>query len=93
MAKYRRKEEIVEAVQWLGWDKGPHDLGIIQFDEDARLPYGFLPNNPREPHGMGSFVSPGDWIITYPSRDASLSLRVHCPAAQFDQYFEPVKIN
>ncbi len=57
MAKYRKKPIVVEAVQWHGFNKGPHNLGIQP--HRAGDGTGWL-------HTLegGHIVTPGDWIIT-----------------------------
>jgi len=60
---YARRTTLVAAVQWHGWDHGPHDLGI------ARIPvhtpqdreYGWLFHGTAQPGGMA--VAPGDWLV------------------------------
>ncbi len=59
MAKYRKKPVVIEATQWHGFEKGPHDLSIV-------------PRSPRQEDDIGwietleggHHVTPGDWIIT-----------------------------
>ncbi len=59
MAKWRKKPVVIDATQWMGFEKGPHDLSI----------------EPHSPSGEGiigqidtlegvHIVTPGDWIIT-----------------------------
>ena len=56
--KFRKKPVVIEAAQWNGFEKGPHDLGIE-------------PLNPWKGITMGKIstlegsheVTPGDWII------------------------------
>lgn len=55
MAKYRKKPVVIEAVQWLGWDKGPHDLGVEEIqckfcpiaDEDGNCTNDYVSCGPR----------------------------------------------
>jgi len=54
--KFRKRPIVVDAVQWLGPEKGPHDLGIITFSSSGR---GWI----KTLEG-GHEVTPGDWIIT-----------------------------
>jgi len=55
--RYRKRPIIVEAVQWLGFEKGPHDLSIVPIEEPPG--HGWL-----ETLEGGHEVTPGDWIIT-----------------------------
>lgn len=70
MAKYRKKPVVIEATQWLGWDKGPHDLGVEEEPNTARQATGWITTLEG-----GHVVTPGDWIITgikgekYPVKD------------------------
>lgn len=66
--KYRKKEVVVEAVQWLGFEEGPHDLGVVMPPGEAEeawiaviggLPVGWI----ETPEG-GRIVRGGDYIIT-----------------------------
>ena len=63
--KFRKKPVVVEAVQWYGFQTGPHDLGITSY----RLA-GELGGGQKDSLGWietlegGHIVSPGDWIIT-----------------------------
>ena len=56
--KYRKKPIIVEAVQWHGFEKGPHNLGItpLGFGNDGM---GWI-----QTLEGGHQVTPRDWIIT-----------------------------
>ena len=54
--KYRKKPVVIEAVWWLGFDKGPHDLGIVPKSPDGK---GWI-----DTLEGGHIVTPGDWIIT-----------------------------
>ena len=68
MARFRKKPIEVEAVQWMGFADGPHDLGIVPL----ALPAGLGCIDTLE---GGHVVTPGDWIITgirgerYPCKD------------------------
>jgi hypothetical protein len=59
--KYRKKPVVIDATQWHGWSKGPHELGITR--DHASL-------TADDHHGWiatlegGHVVTPGDWIIT-----------------------------
>jgi len=68
MPRFRKKPVVVEATQWLGFAKGPHDLGIVSWRN-------LKPSNQggrweEEELGWietlegGHQVTPGDWIIT-----------------------------
>ena len=72
MAKYHKKP--VDATQWLGWDQGPHDLGVTRELSAPGMSdpcLGWI-----DTLESGHVVTPGDWIITgaigekYPIKDA-----------------------
>ena len=81
MPKYRRKPEIVEAVQWHGFEKGPHDLGIILFDPESDVAW-----LPTHAHEWGFIVNPGDWIITNARHE-----KRPCGPEEFELTYEPVE--
>jgi len=61
MAKYRKKPVVIEAIQWHGFEKGPHDLGVTSLGcglKDRPI-MGWI----KTLEG-GHEVTPGDWIIT-----------------------------
>lgn len=78
MAKYRKKVAVVEAVRWLGFDKGPHDLWIVPRVTGSQD--GCLPQDDG-----GQIISPGWWVVT----GAGGRRNVVSPAA-FDLTYEPV---
>lgn len=55
MAKFRKRPIIVEATQWLGWEKGPDNLGV---EKIWAKDIGSIKT--LEGHMV---VSPGDWIV------------------------------
>ncbi len=55
--KFRKKPVIIEAMQWLGFSDGPHDLGIVPHRDRSR-------NGWIDTLEGGHAVTPGDWIIT-----------------------------
>lgn len=63
MAKFRKKPIIVEATQWLGWDKGPHDLGVEEIS--AREDGAVLNTINWQIWTLEGWVrvTPGDWIV------------------------------
>lgn len=73
MMLYRLKS--IEAIQWLGWEKGPATLGIEQIDtpppHDDHV-NGFLRTGQMIEQRDKSLledtqiVHPGDWVITRP---------------------------
>ncbi len=56
MARYRKRPIVIEAVQWHGFEKGPHDLGIVPLRSDGM---GWI-----DTLEGGHEVTPEDWIIT-----------------------------
>ncbi len=56
MAKYQLQAAIVDAVQWLGFEHGPHDLGVLLMK--GGCDYGWIDT----PEG-GRPVQSGDWLI------------------------------
>ena len=79
MAKYRKLPVVVKAVAWLGFESGPHDLGIV-------------PLRPGSDKGwMGTLeggheVTPGDFIIT-----GVVGERYPCAPGVFELTYEPVE--
>ena len=60
--KYRKKPVVIEATQWLGFDKGSHNLGVeVPYMQPECKEYGqgWIPTLEG-----GHVVTPGDWIIT-----------------------------
>ncbi len=55
--KFRKKPVVIEATQWFGFEKGPHDLGIVPHRDKSEK--GWI-DTLEEGHA----VTPGDWIIT-----------------------------
>ena len=78
MAKYCKKPVVVEAVQWMGFDKGPRDLGIISLAAEGK-------GGIETPEG-GYVVTPGDWIITGVKGE-----QYPCKPDIFEQAYEPVE--
>lgn len=58
MSKFRKKPVVIEAVQWKGFSKGPHNLGIMPLSSHKPT-VGWI----KTLEG-GHEVTPGDWIIT-----------------------------
>lgn len=59
MAKYRKKPIVVDAVQWHGFEDGPHNLGVVPYNSPGDEGFGYI----KTLEG-GHIVTPGDWIIT-----------------------------
>lgn len=59
MAKYRKKPVVIEATQWLGWEKGPSNLGVQRHRVTPEYVTGWIDSL----EGCMT-VTPGDWIIT-----------------------------
>ena len=57
--KFRKKPVVIEAVQWHGWEEGPHNLGIKLLRSKAMSRMGWIGTL----EGCHE-VTPGDWIIT-----------------------------
>ena len=78
MSKFRKKPIVIEAVQWHGFEEGPHDLGI-------------LPLSPGSNQGIietlegDHQVTPGDWIITGIKGE-----KYPCKSDIFEATYEPV---
>lgn len=82
MAKYRKKPVVIEATQWLGWNDGPHDLGITLKHPSllADDHFGFI-----DTLEGGHIVTPGDWIITGVAGE-----KYPCKPAIFEATYEAV---
>ncbi len=52
--KYRKVPAIIEAVQWHGFEEGPHDLGIVPYASNGT---GWI-----DTLEGGHIVTPGDGI-------------------------------
>ena len=65
MAKYRRKEEIVEAVQWFKPGDHPQVAPWGEQGEDACFFCGKPWQEHGDLHGHGNAVCPGAWIVTF----------------------------
>lgn len=57
--RYRKKPVVIEATQWHGFKKGPHDLGIVPLSQYKNIEMGHM-----DTLEGGHEVTPGDWIIT-----------------------------
>jgi len=55
--KFRKKPIVVDAVQWMGFENGPHNLEIVPYAPGTAQ--GWI-----QTLEGGHVVSPGDWIIT-----------------------------
>ena len=78
MEKFRKKPIVIEAVQWHGFEKGPHDLGIVLFQSNGKGRIETLEG--------GHQVTPGDWIIIGIKGE-----RYPCKPDIFEATYEPVK--
>ena len=79
MARYRKKKpSVVEATQWLGFDEGPHDLGVVPAMPGKNL--GWI-----DTLGGGCRVNPGSWIITDVHGDKYI-----CSPSLFESTYEEV---
>lgn len=97
MQRYRIKPAIVEAVQWMGFDEGPNDLGdwgkIVHIKGNVPVQIyaqlvvkgqegcGLFPV-PSAPRG-GLVLQPGDWLVKAEGCEIA---RVE--GAHFDRAFE-----
>lgn len=59
MARYRKKSIVVEAIQWLGWAKGP-EIPCLRRDPDLVADSQFAVIYTLDGKMI---VTPGDWII------------------------------
>ena len=57
MASFRKRPIVIEAAQWLGFDQGPHDLGV-EVNPILKGGLGYI-----DTLEGGHVVTPGDWII------------------------------
>lgn len=83
--KYRRKPEIVEAVQW--WKNGDHSdaFRYNYFGSDDLLHRCAECKSLMREHGvLGKIICPGMWIISYRGRSEILNEK------EFNAQFEPV---
>ncbi len=77
MAKFRKKPVVIEAEQWHGMMRGPHNLDIVSYRAEGEL--GWI-----ETLEGGHVVTPGDWIITGVKGE-----RYPCKPDIFEQTYEP----
>lgn len=78
MAKYRKKPVVIEATQWLGFQKGPHDLNIVPYRGSGSQ--GCI-----ETLEGGHIVTINDWIITGVKGE-----QYPCKPDIFEATYEPV---
>ena len=81
MPKFRKKPVIVEAVQWHGFEKGPHDLGIEPTYQHPGV--GWIIGN----KGRYWNVSSESWLIM----DEADNLDQVCKPDIFAATYEPVE--
>lgn len=55
--KYRKKPVVIDATQWLGWELGPHDLGLRKHPTVPSLAVVDSLEGPAS-------VVPGDFVVT-----------------------------
>lgn len=69
-ASYTPKNSVVTAVQWHGWERGPHDLGIHHPPAYSCYgsAHGWLATGVTRTSGVP--VAPGDWLVL--TRDGEL---------------------
>ena len=75
--RYRKKPVVIEAVQWMGFEEGPHGLGIVPKDKGSK---GWI-----ETLEGGHIVTPGDWIITGVKGE-----RYPCKPDIFEATYDPI---
>ena len=76
--KYRKKPVVIEATQWHGFEKGPHDLGVVPYDKAG---YGWI-----DTLEGGHIVTIKDWIITGIKGE-----KYPCKPDIFEQTYEKVE--
>ena len=75
---------MVEAVQWFGFEAGPHNLGVIPWSRDGM---GWLSSVRNNTKGQcGHRIVSGDWII----KDARGEVH-SCKQGIFEQIYESVE--
>lgn len=57
---YALRTAVVVAVQWHGWGRGPHDLGVVSHPAGSAS-HGWLSDGQTRAGGIA--VHPGDWIV------------------------------
>ena len=83
--RYRKKPIVISAIQWHGFERGPHNLGIVPLPTTTPLPSNLGWMDTLE---GGHVVTPEDWIITGVKGE-----RYPCKPDIFEATYESVDVS
>lgn len=83
---YQRKVIFVDAVQWMGWKKGPHNLGVREYParllDGSRSRLGVI----DVAGGRVETIYPGKWVLIDAMGNVST-----CDTGTFEERYEPLR--